>query len=98
MSDGMQLRRLLRLRRGLCLRAEPLHDQPYSQDHLLYGNGEVEHYLRAGQHSDGLKKDQQTGDKTQNGAGQAPDRQPAGNQLRPVEDEVVQRGPGANFY
>jgi len=44
--------RRLRLR----LQAEPLHDQPHRQDYLLHANGETEHYLRAGQHSDGLER------------------------------------------
>ncbi|HUZ55181.1 MAG TPA: hypothetical protein VMU94_21980 [Streptosporangiaceae bacterium] len=53
----MQLRHRRRWR--LRLRAEPLHDQPHRQDHLLHANGEVEHYLRAGEQSDGLEEDQQ---------------------------------------
>jgi hypothetical protein len=52
------------------LRAEPLHYQPHGQDHLLHGNGETEHYLRAGQQGDGLEKDQQVGGETQYRAGE----------------------------
>ena len=69
-------------RRRWCfrLRGEPLHDQPYRQDYLLHADGEVEHCLCAGEQSDGLEEDQQSGGETQNGAG--PGRGRLGMRLR----------------